>query len=73
MKILIEDAATLEYYTRDGRWSRNKKDAVTFASSALAKASGKNAPIGRFNIVGFFSDSPQLTNLDEGCGTKTAS
>lgn len=72
MKILIEDAATLEYYTREGRWSRNKKDAVTFASSAQAKASGESAPIGRFNIVGFFSNSPQLTNLDEGCGTRKA-
>jgi hypothetical protein len=68
MKILIEDAQTLEYYTAAGRWTKNAKEAATFPNSASAKHAGAKAPISKFNVVGFFSNSPQLTNLDDGVG-----
>jgi hypothetical protein len=69
MKIFIENASTLEFLTREGRWSKNKKEAAVYTSSAQAKTFGKSSPIGRFNVVGFFANSPQLTNLDDGCGS----
>jgi hypothetical protein len=68
MTILIENADTLEFLTRDGRWTKHAGEAATYRTSTLAKEFGTAAPIGRFNVVGAFKNSPQLTNLDEGCG-----
>jgi hypothetical protein len=69
MNIHIENAETLEYLTSSGSWTRNVKKAEAFKSSTLAKKTGSLAAIGKFNVVGAFNNSPQLTNLDVGCGT----
>ena len=69
MKILIEDAETLEYLTPRGHWTKSSVEAAGYPSSATAKIAGAKAPIGRFNIIGSFANSPQITNLDDGCGT----
>jgi hypothetical protein len=66
MKICIEDASTLQFLTPNGRWTKHTKEAITFPNSQLAKQAGAKLPITRFNVVGFFKDSPQLTNLDDG-------
>ena len=72
MKICIEDATTLEFLTPAGRWTKSTKEAATYPNSQLAKQAGAKIPIDRFNVVGFFKDSPQLTNLDEGKGSGPA-
>jgi hypothetical protein len=73
MKIVIENAETQEFLTADGKWTRNSKQAAVYSNTTTAKARGASAPIGRFNVVGTFKDSPQITNLDEGSGTGKAS
>lgn len=70
MRIIIEDAATLEFLTPEGQWTKDVKQAEGFRNADDAKIRGAGFPIGRFNIVGSFSSWPQLTNLDEGFGTK---
>jgi hypothetical protein len=70
MTILIENAETQEYLTRDGRWTRKMDQAATFRTSTLAKESAVTFPIGGFNIIGGFPTSAQLVNLDEGVGGK---
>jgi hypothetical protein len=69
VKIIIENAETLEFLTSDGRWSKDVTRAAAFPNSNAAKARGVTFPIGRFNVVGAFATSPQLTNLDEGFGS----
>jgi hypothetical protein len=68
VKILIEDPATSKFLAANGSWTKSSKDAFAYRSSTLAKQAGEKIPIGRFNVVGAFANSPQLTNLDEGCG-----
>src|ERR1044071_10505053 len=41
MTILIENAETHEYLTRDGRWTRKLEPDATFRTSPLAKASDR--------------------------------
>jgi hypothetical protein len=71
VKIIIEDAETLEFLTSEGRWTKDLARAAAFPNSAAAKTRGSAIPIGRFNVVGSFARWPQLTNLDEGCGSRT--
>lgn len=68
MTIFVENAETLEYLGKDGRWTKKVDQAATYGTSTLAKEYGISAPIGRFNIIGAFRNSPQVVNLDEGCG-----
>jgi hypothetical protein len=70
MRIIIEDAETLQFLTMDGGWTGDSARAATFANSDAARERGVTLPIGEFNIVGAFSKSPQLTNLDNGSGTR---
>lgn len=70
MTILIENAETHEYLSRDGRWTRKMEQAATFRTSTLAKESALAFPIGVFNVIGTFQTSAQLVNLDAGCGGK---
>jgi hypothetical protein len=69
MKILIENTETLEMLTSAGAWTKNTKQAATYPSSTIAKQTGAAAAIGKFNVIGRFANSAQITNLDEGCGT----
>jgi hypothetical protein len=68
MTIYIENADTQELLTKDGRWTRSRDKAANYRTSNLAKQTGAAASIGRFNVIGAFRNSPQITNLDEGCG-----
>jgi hypothetical protein len=68
MKILIEDPTTAKFLAANGSWTKNSKDAFAYTSSTLARQAGEKISMGHFNVVGAFSNSPQLTNLDEGWG-----
>jgi hypothetical protein len=68
MTIYIENPQTLELLTKDGRWTKNRKDAASYRNSTLAKQFGANSSIGAFNVIGAFPNFPQITNLDDGCG-----
>jgi hypothetical protein len=70
MKILIEDAQTLKFLAVDGSWTAKSADAAGYRSSTVAKEAGARVQVGRFNVVGIFKNSPQITNLDEGCGLR---
>ena len=67
MTIFIENAETLEFLTKDGRWTKNFDKAAIYRTSTSARQFGAAASIGRFNVIGGFRNSPQLVNLDEGC------
>ena len=69
MKIIIENAETLEFLMPDGGWTKDVKRAATYQNSDKAKERGAQVAMGRFNVVGSFTAWPQLTNLDEGFGT----
>jgi hypothetical protein len=70
MRIIIENAETNEFLTADGTWTKDAKHAMAYQTSEKAKERGSQVAMGRFNVVGSFSVWPQLTNLDEGIGTK---
>jgi hypothetical protein len=69
MKIHVENAETLELLTPSGDWTTNINKAAIYSNSTTAKHAGAAAPIGKFNVIGTFRNFPQITNLDEGCGT----
>jgi hypothetical protein len=68
MTILIENADTQEYLTKDGRWTKKSQEAATYRTSTLAREFAAAAPIGRFNVIGSFKSTGQLVSLDEGVG-----
>jgi hypothetical protein len=68
MNILIEDAESLEYFTMNSLWSKNILDARRFTNTLAAFAAAKKEAIGKFNIVGYFSDTKQFVNLNHGRG-----
>jgi len=69
MKIIIEHSDQSQFLSANGRWTPRQKEAAMFPTSASAKQAGAKAAIGLFNVIGCFSNSPQITNLDDGCGT----
>ena len=68
MNILIEDAETLHYFAKNGRWSKNAADGKTFGTTEVAFQAAKKEPIGRFNIVSYISQTRQFINMDHGRG-----
>jgi hypothetical protein len=68
MNILIENAETLEYLASNGRWTKQPAEGTTFPATRTAFAAAKNEPIGKFNIVRYFSDTKQFINMDHGSG-----
>jgi len=73
MSILIENAETLEYFTSNGRWTKKLADATSYPATRTALAAAKSEPIGKFNIVRYFSDTNQFINMDHGSGKGTGS
>lgn len=69
MRILIENAETSEFLTAQDEWTHDAKRATTYATTTSAKEHGSAAKIGKFNVIGIFANSSQITNLDDGCGT----
>jgi hypothetical protein len=68
MNILIEDAEKLEYLTSSSLWTKNPAEGKDFGAKATAFAVAKQEPMDKFNIVGHFSMTKQLFNLDHGRG-----
>jgi len=68
MNILIENAESLEYLTGTSLWSKNIVDARRFANTGIAFAAAKKEPIGKFNIVGYITETKQFVNMDHGRG-----
>jgi len=68
MKILIEDADTLEYLASNGRWTKNAAEGKSFGATDAAFQVAKKEPIARYNIVSYISQTRQFVNLDHGRG-----
>lgn len=68
MKILIEDARTLEFLAADGSWAKKPEKGASFANTRAAKLVAAAEAIGSFNIVRYFHDTKQFVNMDHGVG-----
>jgi len=68
MNILIEDAEKLEYLTSNNEWTKNVGKGKDFRATGDAFAAAKKEPMGRFNIVGYFTETKQFINLNHGKG-----
>jgi len=72
MKILIEDAESLKYFTSEGKWAKKAAEAQCYPATISAMLAAKQAPIGKFNIVSFVTGTSQLINLRHGHGKGAA-
>jgi hypothetical protein len=72
MNILIEDADALKFFTAEGQWSKTVTEGKIFAGTGLAFKAAKLEPVGRFNIVGYVTETRQFINLDSGRGKGAA-
>ena len=68
MNILIEDAETLQYLTRDNHWTKKASEGKNFGATGTAFDVAKKEPIGKFNIVFYISQTKQFINLGHGRG-----
>ena len=68
MNILIEDAETLEYFTNDNKWTKKVSEGKNFGATEAAYDAAKKAPINKFNIVSYITQTEQFINLDHGRG-----
>jgi hypothetical protein len=68
MNIMIEDAESQKFFTGEGLWSKTATEGKHFAGTALAFKAAKQEPIGKFNIVGYVTETKQCINLDHGRG-----
>ena len=72
MKILIEDAESLKYFTGERTWAKNAAEAQCYPTTITAMLAAKQTPIGKFNIVAFVTGTNQLINLKQGHGKGAA-
>ena len=72
MKILIEDAETLEYLTDNSQWTKKAAEGRGFVATAAAFEVAKKEPIRKFNIVCYIGQTKQFINLDHGRGKAPA-
>ena len=68
MNILIEDAEKLEYLTSSNQWTKNVTEGKNFGATGVAFDIAKQEPMGRFNIVAYFSITKQFVNMNHGRG-----
>jgi hypothetical protein len=68
MKIMIENADTLELLTGENGWTKLSTEAKRFPQTDTAFDAAKKEPIGRFNIVGYIPETHQFINLSHGRG-----
>jgi hypothetical protein len=68
MNILIENDATLEYFTNDGLWTKNPLKGKRFPATEAAFQIAKREAIGKFNIVFHIPETNQFVNMDHGRG-----
>jgi hypothetical protein len=74
MKILIENAESLEYLANHGRWTKNAGEGRDFGSTQAAFEAATSEPIGRFNIVCYIPQKPKfiIFTMEHGKGTGTS-
>lgn len=72
MNILIEDADSLKFFTNDGLWSKTVTEGKYFSGTASAFKAAKQEAVGKFNIVGYVTETKQFINLDSGKGKGAA-
>ena len=70
MCILVENAEEVAYLTAQGHWTKEPRAGSCFASTRAAFAAAMEEPIGKFNIVQFFTLNSQIINLDHGSGRR---
>ncbi len=68
MNIMIENADSLEYLAADNRWTKFAADGKHYPRTGAAFDVAKKEPIGKFNIVGYITETKQLINLNHGRG-----
>ena len=68
MNILIEDAEKLEYLTSNSQWTKKPAEGKSFAATENAFAAAKKELVGKFNIVGYVTETQQFINLNHGKG-----
>ncbi|HTV39253.1 MAG TPA: hypothetical protein VMF08_01650 [Candidatus Sulfotelmatobacter sp.] len=68
MRILIQNAETLEYLTDENNWSKNPLKGKQFSASRLAFRAAKLEAIAEFNIVCCVPKTNEIINLDHGRG-----
>ena len=68
MNILIENADSLEYLAADSRWTKTAADGKRFPKTGAAFDAAKKEAIGKFNIVGYITETRQFINLNHGRG-----
>ena len=72
MNIIIEDADSLKFFIGEGLWTKNVGEGKRYAGTALAFKAAKQESVGKFNIVGYVSETKQFINLDHGRGKGAA-
>ena len=72
MKILIEDAESLKYFTGEGTWAKSAAEGQCYPATISAMLAAKQAHIGKFNIVAFVTGTNQIINLKHGHGKGAA-
>jgi hypothetical protein len=68
MNIMIENADSLEYLAGDNHWTKTAADGKLFPRTIAAFDAAKKEAIGKFNIVGYITETRQFINLNHGRG-----
>ena len=68
MTILVENAESGEYLTIASLWTKIPIDGKHFAKVIDAFDAAKKEAIGRFNVVGYITETKQFINLNHGRG-----
>ena len=68
MKILIENADSLEFLTTSGTWSKNAAEGKQFGTTLTAFDAAKKEIVGKFNIVCHIAQTNQFINMSHGKG-----
>lgn len=68
INIMIENADSLEYLTVDNHWTKIAAEGKHFPRTGAAFDVAKKEAIGKFNIVGYVSETRQFINLNHGRG-----
>ena len=68
MNILIENADSHEYLTGENLWTKNAIEGKHFPRTGAAFDVAKKEAIGKFNIVGYVTETRQFINLNHGRG-----
>ena len=73
MKILIENAESLEYIANNGKWTKNAAEGRDFGSTQATFEAASREPIGKFNSVCYILQKPKfiIFTVEHGKGTST--